>query len=94
MRRRPGPRRYAAGPAPWCRLRPTRDPGWLGYVEVEIFNADVWAASADETATTVRTRPSGRELWPAQWDIEPVEGGLTKPYGSPFVLQRVAGYVV
>jgi sugar phosphate isomerase/epimerase len=30
--------------------------GYRGYVEVEIFNADVWAASADQTAATVRER--------------------------------------
>jgi sugar phosphate isomerase/epimerase len=30
--------------------------GYGGYVEVEIFNADVWAAPADQTAATVRER--------------------------------------
>jgi hypothetical protein len=30
--------------------------GYQGYVEVEIFNADVWAAPPDETAATVRER--------------------------------------
>jgi sugar phosphate isomerase/epimerase len=30
--------------------------GYRGYVEVEIFNADVWAAPADQTAATVRER--------------------------------------
>ncbi len=30
--------------------------GYDGYVEVEIFNADVWAAPADHTAATVRER--------------------------------------
>jgi len=30
--------------------------GYHGYVEVEIFNADVWAAPADQTAATVRAR--------------------------------------
>jgi sugar phosphate isomerase/epimerase len=30
--------------------------GYRGYVEVEIFNADVWAAPADRTATVVRER--------------------------------------
>jgi len=30
--------------------------GYHGYVEVEIFNADVWAAPADQTATKVRER--------------------------------------
>jgi sugar phosphate isomerase/epimerase len=30
--------------------------GFDGYVEVEIFNADVWAAPADQTAATVRER--------------------------------------
>jgi sugar phosphate isomerase/epimerase len=30
--------------------------GYRGYVEVEIFNAEVWAAPADQTAATVRTR--------------------------------------
>jgi sugar phosphate isomerase/epimerase len=30
--------------------------GFDGYVEVEIFNADVWAAPPDETAATVRER--------------------------------------
>jgi sugar phosphate isomerase/epimerase len=30
--------------------------GYQGYVEVEIFNADVWDAPADETAATVRQR--------------------------------------
>jgi sugar phosphate isomerase/epimerase len=30
--------------------------GYHGYVEVEIFNADIWAAPADQTAATVRAR--------------------------------------
>jgi sugar phosphate isomerase/epimerase len=30
--------------------------GYQGYVEVEIFNAGVWAAPADQTAATVRER--------------------------------------
>ena len=30
--------------------------GYDGYVEVEIFNADVWAASPDQTAAKVRER--------------------------------------
>ena len=30
--------------------------GYRGYVEVEIFNADVWSAPPDETAATVRER--------------------------------------
>jgi sugar phosphate isomerase/epimerase len=30
--------------------------GYQGYVEVEIFNADVWSAPPDETAATVRER--------------------------------------
>jgi len=30
--------------------------GYRGYVEVEIFNADVWAAPADQTAVTVLER--------------------------------------
>jgi sugar phosphate isomerase/epimerase len=30
--------------------------GYGGYVEVEIFNADVWAAPPDQTAATVRER--------------------------------------
>jgi sugar phosphate isomerase/epimerase len=30
--------------------------GYQGYVEVEIFNADVWNAPADQTAATVRQR--------------------------------------
>ena len=30
--------------------------GYQGYVEVEIFNADVWAAQPDRTAATVRER--------------------------------------
>lgn len=30
--------------------------GYQGYVEVEIFNADVWDAPPDETAATVRER--------------------------------------
>jgi sugar phosphate isomerase/epimerase len=30
--------------------------GYQGYVEVEIFNADVWAAPADQTAATMRER--------------------------------------
>jgi sugar phosphate isomerase/epimerase len=30
--------------------------GYNGYVEVEIFNAEVWAAPADQTAATVRER--------------------------------------
>ena len=30
--------------------------GYDGYVEVEIFNAEVWEAPPDQTATTVRER--------------------------------------
>jgi sugar phosphate isomerase/epimerase len=30
--------------------------GYDGYVEVEIFNADVWAAPPDQTAATVKER--------------------------------------
>ena len=30
--------------------------GYRGYVEVEIFNAEVWAAPADQTAVTVKER--------------------------------------
>ena len=30
--------------------------GYSGYVEVEIFNAEVWAAPADQTAAVVRER--------------------------------------
>ena len=30
--------------------------GYHGYVEVEIFNSDIWAAPADQTAATVRAR--------------------------------------
>ena len=30
--------------------------GYRGYVEVEIFNADIWDAPADQTAATVRER--------------------------------------
>jgi hypothetical protein len=30
--------------------------GYRGYVEVEIFNAAVWAAPPDQTAATVRER--------------------------------------
>jgi sugar phosphate isomerase/epimerase len=30
--------------------------GYDGYIEVEIFNADVWAAPPDRTAATVRER--------------------------------------
>lgn len=30
--------------------------GYQGYVEVGIFNADVWAAPPDQTARTVRER--------------------------------------
>jgi sugar phosphate isomerase/epimerase len=30
--------------------------GYRGYVEVEILNADIWAAPADQTAATVRAR--------------------------------------
>ena len=30
--------------------------GYDGYVEVEIFNAEVWAAPPDRTAATVRER--------------------------------------
>jgi sugar phosphate isomerase/epimerase len=33
-----------------------RAAGYAGYVEVEIFNADVWAAPADQTAKKVRER--------------------------------------
>jgi sugar phosphate isomerase/epimerase len=33
-----------------------RASGYRGYVEVEIFNADIWNASADQTAATVRAR--------------------------------------
>jgi sugar phosphate isomerase/epimerase len=35
--------------------------GYRGYVEVEIFNQDVWEASPDQTATTLRDRfPAAR----------------------------------
>jgi sugar phosphate isomerase/epimerase len=30
--------------------------GYDGYVETEIFNADIWAAPPDQTAATVRER--------------------------------------
>jgi hypothetical protein len=30
--------------------------GYDGYVEVEIFNAGIWDAPADQTAATVRER--------------------------------------
>jgi sugar phosphate isomerase/epimerase len=30
--------------------------GYTGYIEVEIFNETIWAASPDETAATVRKR--------------------------------------
>jgi sugar phosphate isomerase/epimerase len=30
--------------------------GYPGFVEIEIFNRDVWDAPADETAATVRQR--------------------------------------
>jgi sugar phosphate isomerase/epimerase len=30
--------------------------GYPGFVEIEIFNQDVWDAPADETAATVRQR--------------------------------------
>jgi sugar phosphate isomerase/epimerase len=33
-----------------------RAAGYAGYVEVEIFNEQIWAAPADETAATVRQR--------------------------------------
>lgn len=33
-----------------------RDAGYRGDVEVEIFNADVWAADPDQTVTTMRQR--------------------------------------
>ncbi|GAA1569380.1 hypothetical protein GCM10009678_60160 [Actinomadura kijaniata] len=33
-----------------------RDAGYTGDVEVEIFNADVWAADPDEVLATVRAR--------------------------------------
>jgi len=33
-----------------------RDAGYDGYTEVEIFNAGIWDAPADETAATVRHR--------------------------------------
>jgi sugar phosphate isomerase/epimerase len=33
-----------------------RAAGYAGYVEVEVFNADVWAAPADQTAKKVRER--------------------------------------
>jgi sugar phosphate isomerase/epimerase len=33
-----------------------RAAGYAGYVEVEIFNADAWAAPADQTATKIRER--------------------------------------
>jgi hypothetical protein len=40
---------------------PHRDPNWqaagyTGYAEVEIMNADIWDAPADETALRVRSR--------------------------------------
>jgi sugar phosphate isomerase/epimerase len=30
--------------------------GYPGFVEIEIFNQDVWDAPADETAATIRER--------------------------------------
>lgn len=33
--------------------------GYQGYVEVEIFNEDVWAAPPDQTAAVVRERFAG-----------------------------------
>jgi sugar phosphate isomerase/epimerase len=33
-----------------------RSAGYPGFVEIEIFNQDVWDAPADETAATVRQR--------------------------------------
>ncbi|HYB16161.1 MAG TPA: hypothetical protein VEF71_11915 [Streptosporangiaceae bacterium] len=39
--------------------------GYHGYVEVEIFNADVRAAAADQTAATVRAR-SAAALGPGE----------------------------
>jgi sugar phosphate isomerase/epimerase len=33
-----------------------RAAGYRGYVEVEIFNADIWSAPPDQTAATVRAR--------------------------------------
>ena len=30
--------------------------GYDGYVEVEIFNADIWNAPADQTAETIKER--------------------------------------
>jgi len=32
------------------------DAGYAGYIEVEIFNEDIWNALPDETAATVRKR--------------------------------------
>ena len=53
--------------------------GYQGYVEVEIFNADVWAAPADQTAATVRQRfaaalgPDDRGLAVHQGENPPAE---------------------
>ncbi|BCJ39165.1 3-dehydroshikimate dehydratase [Actinocatenispora thailandica] len=38
------------------------DAGYSGDIEVEIFNADVWAADADETAATVKRRYTSEVL--------------------------------
>ena len=36
--------------------------GYDGPVEVEIFNADIWAADADEVLSTMKTRWSSHVL--------------------------------
>jgi sugar phosphate isomerase/epimerase len=51
--------------------------GYRGYIEVEIFNEDVWNASADQTAATVRERfaavlgeGTGETQWRARGEKE------------------------
>jgi hypothetical protein len=47
---------------PHCQREPapvvagTLSAGYTGFVEIEIFNQDVWDAPADQTAATVRQR--------------------------------------
>jgi sugar phosphate isomerase/epimerase len=48
--------------------------GYRGYVEVEIFNADVWDAPADQTAATVRQRFAAA--------LGPDDGGLAVHQGK------------
>jgi sugar phosphate isomerase/epimerase len=56
--------------------------GYRGYVEVEIFNADVWAAPPDRTAAVVRERFSAI-LGPDGGEAEATPSGLEGRPGRP-----------